>query len=268
MPFKPEDLKTVETYKKALKRDLPRITAAGNLKFWIYKDVELPTASGGKQKLPALISLIDDIAVKALLKGKQPLCRGVCGLEGPKIAFEATQGKLPYKVLVKSVPLLFGKMLYVPTGANPDSDGDDAEPTAKPESTPQQTGAYPGLVKYRAALLQFAQAKDAVKHQLRGLQSAIVAKLPHEAEFAHSLTAELDSLNNEVAAAVDEAMNGAENEASPATDAIKLKIRKYQTELASNKLIERADSNPFGASVTIAKTLGAALTRIREAMPA
>ena len=55
MPLKIDDLKTVENYKKAIKQDLTKISEAGNTKFWIYKDIELPTASGGKQKLPALI---------------------------------------------------------------------------------------------------------------------------------------------------------------------------------------------------------------------
>lgn len=75
-------------------------------------------------------------------------------------------------------------------------------------------------------------------------------------------------MNNELAAAVDEAMKETENEASPATDAIKLKGRKYTAELASNTLIQRADSNPFGVTVAIGKTLGGALGRIRDAMPA
>jgi hypothetical protein len=48
-----------------------QISTSGNSKFWVYRDVELPTASGQKQKLPALIALIDDTAIKPLLKGKQ-----------------------------------------------------------------------------------------------------------------------------------------------------------------------------------------------------
>src|SRR5580698_1710749 len=106
MPLKTEDLKTVENYKKAIKQDLSKITPQGNTKFWIYKDVELPTAGGGKQKLPALISLVDDTAAKAALKGKQPVCRGTCGMLDGQITFEADQGKVPYAVLSKSVPLL------------------------------------------------------------------------------------------------------------------------------------------------------------------
>jgi hypothetical protein len=433
MPLKPDDLKTFEAYKKAIKQDLSKISKQGNTKFWVYKDIELPTASGGKQKLPALISLVDDVATKAVLKGKPPLCLGTCGLEGDKISFHATQGKVPYATLTKSVPLLLGKMVHVPSGADVDSDGEGHPPPppppppggsapmgryaqlngawkqlaqqaeerikahpgeqarlaqamadipkmlqggqlgeaeksiallqgalkipppppppppggapnyaqlnaswkqfseqasqrmatfpamrdgltkamagipellqggqlgearkrleqlqaaikAPPPPPPPPGGApggragagsgqpagqpYPGIVKYRQALLEFAQAKSRVQGQIRGLQTAITSRLPHAADFANDLAEEIEDLNRELAGAVDEAMKAAENEASPATDAVKMKIRKYQTELSSNKLIQRADSNPFGVSVTVAKTLGDALQRIRDAMPA
>lgn len=433
MPLKTDDLKTVDSYKKALKADGAKISAGSKIKFWVYRDVELPTASGQKQKLPALIALFDDNAVKPLLKGKSPACRGLCGMEAGKIAFEAAQGKVPYAVLVKSVPLLLGKMVHIPSGADSESD-DDAVPPAPPapagnappsgryaqlnaawkqlaqqaeariKSNPgEQTGLaqvmadipkmlqsgqlgevekrieqfqtalkappqpptggpqgpnyaqlnngwkqlsqlalqkmaanpaqrdaltkamagipemlqggqlgearkrleqlqaaikaappapppprvgaqgappagadsgrqagtpHPGLVKYRSALVQFAQAKSKVQGQIRGLQAAMLARWPGEAHFAKDMAEEIEELNQEFQDAVDEAMKTAENQASPATDAIKLKIRKYLTELASNPLIEQADSNPLGVAVTIRQTLGEALGRIRETMPA
>jgi len=114
---------------------------------------------------------------------------------------------------------------------------------------------------------EFAQAKSKVQGQMQGLRRAILAELPDEVEFANELVAEIDGLNQELANAVDGAMKTAENEASPATDAIKMKIRKYAAELASNPLVAKADTNPLVVQVTIAKTLGEALGRIREAMP-
>src|SRR5580698_4687866 len=144
MPLKTEDLKTVENYKKAIKQDLSKITPQGNTKFWIYKDVELPTASGGKQRLPALISLVDDTAAKAVLKGKQPLCRGTCGLEGDKIAFEATEGKVPFAVLVKNIPLLLGKMVHLPSGADTESEGDEVPRAPQAPPLPAGDASAPG----------------------------------------------------------------------------------------------------------------------------
>ena len=79
MPLKEVDLKTFEAYKKAIRLDLPKITA-GNTKFWIYRDVELPNAAGKKQKIASFIALVDEKAIKPLLKGKTLICKGTCGL--------------------------------------------------------------------------------------------------------------------------------------------------------------------------------------------
>jgi hypothetical protein len=40
MPLKADDLKTVESYKKAVKQDATKLSEHGNTKFWIYKDIE------------------------------------------------------------------------------------------------------------------------------------------------------------------------------------------------------------------------------------
>ncbi|MEI9976353.1 MAG: hypothetical protein WDO73_32455 [Ignavibacteriota bacterium] len=276
MPLKADDLKTIENYKKAIRLDLTRLNAQGNTKFWIYKDMELPTASGSKQKLPVLISLVDDLAVKAVLKGKQALCRGLCGLRDGQIFFEADQGKLPYAILKKSVPLLFGKPLHVPSDAEePEEEDEEAssadalpkvanaptgtyarlnaawkqlsqeadrkmgDPDARAALTQlmngipemlqsgkldeaekrlaqlntmlknplqaasaggpkQEKGApYPGLVKYRTALVQFAQAKSQVKGQIHNLRSAILQHAPDQKDFADELAGELEELNDE-----------------------------------------------------------------------
>jgi hypothetical protein len=58
VPLKEADLKDTDTYKKASRMDLPKV-AAGNAKFWIYKDVELPNPAG-KGRLEAI-----DAAAKA-----------------------------------------------------------------------------------------------------------------------------------------------------------------------------------------------------------
>jgi len=136
MPLKSDDLKTVESYKKGIKTDLPKISAAGNTKFWIYKDIELPTASGGKQKLPVFISLVDDVAVKAVFKGKQPVCHGTCGYESSgKIAFDAAQGEVPFSAMAKMIPLLLGKAVHVPAGA--DTDAGNPAPQSSVAGAPQ-----------------------------------------------------------------------------------------------------------------------------------
>jgi hypothetical protein len=263
LPLKPDDLKTLENYKKAIRNDASKIGPQGNTKFWVYKDIELPTASGAKQKLPALISLVDDTAAKAVLKGKLPLCAGTCKLEQGQISFQAAQGTVPYGILTKTVPLLLGKMVNVPAGVKLEPDGPEQK------APPAQAAApVPGIVKYRRALVEFAQAKTVMQGQITNLRSAILKAAPHEVSVADDLAKQLSRLNSELAAAVDEAIKAAENEASPATDAVKSKIQKYIAQLASNPLVKKADANPLGVPVTIQKTLGEALGRIREAMPA
>jgi len=151
----------------------------------------------------------------------------------------------------------------VSQGSAPGARPSERAGSGQPAGTP-----YPGIVKYRQALLQFAQAKSEVKAQIGTLKSAILKVGPQKADFADGLAAELEKLNEEVADAVDEAMKASENQASPATDAVKLKIREYLAELASNPLVQEVEANPLGVKVTIGKTLGGALARIKEAMPA
>jgi hypothetical protein len=415
VPLKLEDLKTVEAYKKAIRNDAGKIDPKATTKFWVYRDVELPNASGKPQKLPVLIVLVDNHAVLPVLKGKKLVCSGHAGLKEGEVAFEADQGTVPYKDLKASTPQLLGKPTHIPSGADLGGDAAQASPAhppapeaagpnpsaqlnnawkelemrahkaiaaspakgkmltaamagipellssgkladakkrlemldaaiqAPPPAPPapptapagpagaqgaqltaawnhllkqaqeqaaanparrgvlapvmagvpemlragkfdeaqkhianlehllkegQKEAPYPGIVKYRASLVQFAQARSVVKQQIAALRGKIKSELPHEAQFADDLAAELEELNQEFATAVDEAIHASENQASPVTDAVRLKIRKYLTELSSNSLVADADTNTMGVTVTIAKTLGEALQRIQASMPA
>jgi hypothetical protein len=124
------------------------------------------------------------------------------------------------------------------------------------------------LVKYRGALLQFAKAKDQVSKQIAALKNAIPATLPEEAEIANELAHELASWNEDLSAVVDEAMNTAEDEESPVTAEIRTQIQKYLDDLSTDELIQHVEKNTFGVSVSIAATLGGALKKIQQSMPA
>jgi len=158
--------------------------------------------------------------------------------------------------------------LKVPPESTDPSSQTDSAPGAGPGSGRPAGTPYPGIVKYRNALIEFAQARSNVQGQMRGLRSAILAQWPNEADFANKLATEIERLSQEFGGAVEEAKKAAQNEASPATDAIKVKIRNCLMQVASNSSIKNADSNPLGVAVTIGKTLGDALGRIRDAMPA
>jgi len=68
--------------------------------------------------------------------------------------------------------------------------------------------------------------------------------------------------------AVDEAMNATENAASPITEALRKTLLNYLNEVTSSQLIQHVDKNPFGVPVTIETTLGDALSKVRDTMPA
>jgi hypothetical protein len=132
-----------------------------------------------------------------------------------------------------------------------------------------QGGKKPsGLVAYRRALLEFAMAKSTVAGQIAALQRAIPSEMPDEQDLAEELAAELEELNETLGDAVDEAINASKSDTAPLTDAVRKQILRYLSELSANALIKHVDSNPFSVPMTIEKTLSAALSKIRDSMPA
>ena len=210
-----------------------------------------PASPGSSRDAAVLKDAWGKLAPRIKASGNQALMQAA-GEASQKLAALVGQGK--FAEAKKLIDDLTGRL-------------EQAKPV-QAEAKPGAGAPYPGIVKYRQALLGFAQAKSEAKAQIAALKSAILKIGPGEAEFADDLAAELEDLNDELADAVDEAMNAAENEASPASDAVKAKIRKYLTELASNPLVQKVEANPLGVKVTIGKTLGGALARIKDAMPA
>jgi hypothetical protein len=125
---------------------------------------------------------------------------------------------------------------------------------------------YEGLVKYRGALLQFAQAKDKITKQIAALKTAIPATLPDEAEIAEELAWELTDWNDELAELINDAMNTAEDEESPLTNEIKTRIQQYIADVGTDELILHVDKSPF-VPMSVGKTLSEALLRVQQAMP-
>ncbi len=175
MPLKDVDLKTFEAYKKAIRLDLPKISHG--TRFWIYRDVELPNATGKKQKIPSFIALVDNKAIKPLLQGKALICKGTCGMEDGKVAFEAETGQVPYRLLKTSVPFLLGKMVHIPSGKEEDS-GDEATEEEQPASGPSAaaglTTEWNKLVKdMQAAAAAHPERKEALTRMAAGVPDLI-----------------------------------------------------------------------------------------------
>jgi hypothetical protein len=160
MALDASDLKTVEAYKKASKRDATKITGTGKTKFWLYKDVTLPTAGGKAQKLRVLLALlnINEIKLEKPLQGKKPICRGTCNLLDGKVAFEAEEGIIPYGRLKAALPQFIGKPLHVPDGVTIDDEGGDGEGEDGAPQTDTSTTA-PSKPTLNATDLQAAMNK-------------------------------------------------------------------------------------------------------------
>jgi hypothetical protein len=191
LPIKAEDLKTYEAYKKAVRADLPKLSPTSKIKFWIYKDVEFTDPKGKKQKVPAFVVLVDDSHVRVALKSKRMVCTGLTRLEDNQICFEPIKGKLPFMQLKVSVPLAFGKKLYIPKGANPEDESDEAIedegeesqeqqssgsiPTAPPEPpSPELLGAWDKLLKQAQQAVQANPArKDVLTKAMSGIPDLI-----------------------------------------------------------------------------------------------
>jgi len=140
MPLKEADLKDSDAYKKASRLDLSKL-ASGNARFWVYKDVELPNSSGGKQKYSAFLVLLDDSAIRKQISGKTLLCKGTCGIKEERIAFEPTSGSVPYNLLKVSVPLLLGKAVWIPGGKEEDGGAGTDKKAAAPAAVQQPSPA-------------------------------------------------------------------------------------------------------------------------------
>jgi hypothetical protein len=184
MALKDIDLKSVESYKKAMKSEALKISQGdARTKFWIYKDLELPTEGGKRQKLAPFVVVNDDKGIKTLLKGKTLLCRGFCGVNDGKVSFEPEQGKIPYKSLKMALPGLMGKQLAIPAGVNSDEDGDSAaiaegEAAATIEtaaSATPQNGATAQSTPVQTAAAESAPAKETGAGQSGATAAASVA---------------------------------------------------------------------------------------------
>ncbi len=123
------------------------------------------------------------------------------------------------------------------------------------------------LVKYRKALLAWDAAKKAARTQLAGLKSTIANKSPVLARSAEVLDRVMDRLDEELADAINAAMNA---------DGLGLRAREHAMagELARAYLMSvnfdpiftTVDRNPI-QPLSLRTTLGAALTQVVAALP-
>ena len=197
MALEAADLKTVEAYKKASKRDASKITATGKTRFWLYKDITLPTANGKAQKLRVLLALlnINEIKLEKPLQGKKPICRGTCNLLDGKVAFEAEEGVIPYGRLKPALPQFIGKPLHIPEGVAVEDeggvDGEDGAPQTDTTTPPQAPPTTPPKSGLNATDLQAAMNKLAPT-----IKSVVEAKPEKKKEIHDLVAAFADQIKN------------------------------------------------------------------------
>ena len=131
------DLKTFESYKKAMRMSASQIK--DDTKFCIYTEVQLPDASGKMHILkPFLVVGNGQATFKPLLPllkgGKRFICEGTCSLEEGKVILRGD--KVPFGQLKRQATLfkeLMGKPMGIPAGTREEDDEEEIE--AKPPAT-------------------------------------------------------------------------------------------------------------------------------------
>jgi hypothetical protein len=130
---------------------------------------------------------------------------------------------------------------------------------------PEGEKEVPGLVKYRKALLKFHDTVAQVNRKLANFGKTVAGALPDEAETAQEIVEQIAAMQSTLADTIDEAINAAENEREPYTDATRAAIQKHIADIKGNVLIKHIDKNPFVA-VDVEATLTGALSDIAANM--
>lgn len=122
-----------------------------------------------------------------------------------------------------------------------------------------------GLVAYRTSLLKFEQAKAMAEAQLKALKNGIDG-VPDQGDLVDALSGELTKLFGDIKDVVDTALSGLDDEAEPLTAAVRSELDRAHQQIGAHALLNHVEMSPWGVSVK--KPLLAALTGIRNAMPA
>ena len=148
-----------------------------------------------------------------------------------------------------------------PLGTEPDT-----EPGA-PLAATEAPIVAPGTVAYRTALLEFRRARQGVGAQIRTLARSIAADLPEEADLAEAVATEIDDFCDTLDDTIDAGLN-ALADTRPARHAqLKREVLALIDTVGRHRLIAHLDQNPV-ETLTVARTLTAALTRVAATIPA
>ena len=136
MQLKQPDLKTFESYKKAMRMSASQIK--DDTRFCIYNEVQLPDASGKMHILkPFLVVGNGQTTFKPLLpllKGaRRFICEGTCSLEDGKVTLKGP--KVPFGQMKRQATLfkeILGKPVGIPVGTKDEDEEDEVEAQGQP----------------------------------------------------------------------------------------------------------------------------------------
>jgi hypothetical protein len=136
MQLKQPDLKTFESYKKAMRMSASQIK--DGTRFCIYSEVVLPDATGKPRKLKPFLAIGNGKStfqplLSNLNGARKFICEGTCSLEDGKVTLNGP--KVPFGQMKRQATLfkeILGKQIGIPAGTKDEDEEDEAESQGQP----------------------------------------------------------------------------------------------------------------------------------------
>lgn len=290
MQLKQQDVKTLESYKKAMKMAAGQIR--DDTKFCIYNEVLLPDAGGKMHVLkPFLVVGSGQMTFKPLLpllKGARKLvCEGLCAVHEGKVILKSD--KVPFAQMGTQATffkeLLGGKPLAPAVKAQP-SPAPIPVPAPKPAAPASQTAtpvppapraAEPHPVRLAKASTAWHGTRSMVDGTCQQLKQAIRA---HYGKSHPDLIREIESNMHKIDTIVDRldhtlAVSLKKASAAPTDTARAAELRvargilnQYIVYVKAEPLIGQIDRNPFGVKCNLRQVLASSLTQMSQTITA
>lgn len=277
MQLKPQELQTLEAFKKASR------VAASQVKddapFCIFSDVQLPDSSNKLHVLKPFLVVGSKAQVilpmlKDLKGNKKLLASGLCSLQSGKLSLVAKSGKVDYGLL-KSQAAHFkdflGKEILIPPpgGAAAQEPADAKTPANKPPD-PKVAQRH---VKMNAAALHWTGTRTTVDSKVNQLKQAVKAhysKHPAALKEIDKIMVKIDTTLGKLDHRLTDSLK-AVTAASPAAHETELRktmaiLAEYKKVVQSDALIDHIDKNPFGVKTNLKATIMDSLNKAEHSM--
>jgi hypothetical protein len=277
MQLKPQELQTLEAFKKASR------AAAGQVKenapFCIFSDVQLPDSSKKLHVLkPFLVVGSQPQVILPMLKdlkgSKKLVASGLCSLQAGKLSLVAKSGKVDYGSLKSQTALfkdLLGKEILIPPpgGAVGQNPADAKTPANKPPD-PEVAQRH---VKMTEAALHWTGTRTAVDSKINQLKQAVKAhysKHPAALKEIDKIIVKIDTTLGKLDRRLTDSLK-AVTTASPAAHEAELRktraiLAEYKKVVQSDPLIDHIDKNPFRVKTNLKVTLMDSLNKAEHSM--